>query len=216
MLEIYFVKQLEYRRQRRIMDKKKQKKEQMDDAIENATKLAEVQVLQKQLAELKVDQEDARNQLKRAVADYQNLEKRVNEGRSELTQFVGAELVKRLLPVLDHLEQSLSGISEQEKQSGWVKGVELAVKEFNQVLASEGLDQVATDGAFDPSLHEAVDVKEDSASSSTGETRILEVVRKGYNLNGKVLRPAQVIVGRSQDNHPEERSSDEGSIKEEN
>ena len=210
MLEIYFVKQLEYRRQRRIMDKKKQKKEQMDDAIENATKLAEVQVLQKQLAELKVDQEDARNQLKRAVADYQNLEKRVNEGRSELTQFVGAELVKRLLPVLDHLEQSLSGISEQEKQSGWVKGVVLAVKEFNQVLASEGLDQVATDGAFDPILHEAVDTRD-------GENdMILEVVRKGYNLNGKVLRPAQVIVGRSQDNHPEERSSDEGSIKEEN
>src|SRR3989338_3967357 len=79
------------------------------------------------------------NLLKRAVADYQNLEKRVNEGRSELSSFVGAELVKRLLPVLDHLEQSLSGISEQEKQSGWVKGVELAEKEFNQVLASEGL-----------------------------------------------------------------------------
>ena len=154
--------------------------------------------------------EELENQLKRAVADYQNLEKRVNEGRSELTQFVGAELVKRLLPVLDHLEQSLSGISEQEKQSGWVKGVELAVKEFNQVLASEGLDQVATDGAFDPSLHEAVDTRD-------GENdMILEVVRKGYNLNGKVLRPAQVIVGRSQDNHPEERSSDEGSIKEEN
>jgi|SRR3989344_2295576 len=150
------------------------------------------------------------NQLKRAVADYQNLEKRVNEGRSELTQFVGAELVKRLLPVLDHLEQALSGISETERQSGWVKGVELAVKEFNAVLAQEGLDQVSTDGAFDPSLHEAVDTRDGE------DNMILEVVRKGYNLNGKVIRPAQVIVGRSQDNHPEERSSDEGSIKENN
>src|SRR3989344_5210738 len=201
MLEIYFVKQLEYRRQRRIMDKKKQKKEQMDDAIENATKLAEVQVLQKQLAELKVDQEDARNQLKRAVADYQNLEKRVNEGRSELTQFVGAELVKRLLPVLDHLEQSLSGISEQEKQSGWVKGVELAVKEFNQVLASEGLDQVATDGAFDPSFHEAVDIQEGE------DNKILKVVRKCYNLNGKVIRPAGVVVGRKTESVKEDSTN---------
>ena len=131
------------------------------------------------------------NQLKRAVADYQNLEKRVNEGRSELTSFVGAELVRRLLPVLDHLEQALAGISEEERQSGWVKGVELAVKEFNQVLQSEGLGEILADGVFDPSLHEAVDTRQGE------DNKIIEVVRKGYNLNGKVLRPAQVVVGRS-------------------
>lgn len=140
---------------------------------------------------------DLENQLKRAVADYHNLEKRVSEGRSELTNYVGAELVRKLLPVLDHLEQVLSGISEQEKQSGWVKGVELAVKEFEVVLAQEGLEEIAADGQFDPSLHEAVDTRE-------GENDIiLEVVRKGYNLNGKVLRPAQVVVGRSANNNPE-------------
>jgi molecular chaperone GrpE (heat shock protein) len=64
------------------MAKQKQKREQMDDAITHATKLAEVEVLQRQLAEIKVEQEDCRNQLKRAIADYQNLEKRVSEGRS--------------------------------------------------------------------------------------------------------------------------------------
>lgn len=130
------------------------------------------------------------NQLKRAVADYHNLEKRVSEGRSELTSFMGAELVRRLLPVVDHLEQALSGISEQEKQSGWVKGLELAVKEFEQVLTQEGLEQIVAEGPFDPSLHEAVDTKEGE------DNKILEVVRKGYNLNGKVLRPAQVVVGK--------------------
>ncbi len=134
---------------------------------------------------------DLENQLKRAVADYQNLEKRVSEGRSELTSFIGAELIRRLLPVLDHLEQALSGVSDQEKQSGWFKGVELAAKEFNQVLESEGLGQIAADGQFDPNLHEAVDTREGE------DNKILEVVRKGYNLNGKVIRPAQVVVGRS-------------------
>jgi len=130
------------------------------------------------------------NQLKRAVADYHNLEKRVSEGRSELTNFMGAELVRRLLPVVDHLEQALGGMSEQDRQSGWVKGVELAVKEFEQVLQSEGLSQIAVEGQFNPALHEAIDTRE-------GENDIiLEVVRKGYNLNGKVLRPAQVVVGR--------------------
>lgn len=143
------------------------------------------------LIELETKVSDLENQLKRAVADYHNLEKRVSEGRSELTSFVGAELVRKLLPVLDHLEQALSGISETDKQSGWVKGVELAVKELQSVLQSEGLGEISAIGTFDPVLHEAVDTRE-------GENdMVLEVVRKGYNLNGKVLRPAQVVVGRS-------------------
>lgn len=131
------------------------------------------------------------NQLKRAVADYRNLEQRINQGRSELTSFVGAELIRRLLPILDHLEQSLSGISEEEKKSGWVKGVELAVKEFKGVLQSEGLTEIEVGSDFDPSLHEAVDTGEGESN------KILKVVRKGYKLNGKVIRPAGVVVGRS-------------------
>jgi molecular chaperone GrpE len=130
------------------------------------------------------------NQLKRAVADYRNLEQRISQGRSELTSFVGAELVKKLLPVLDHLEQSLIGISEADKQSGWVKGVELAVKEFKMILSQEGLEEIVTDGQFNPALHEAVDTQDGE------DNMILKVVRKGYNLNGKVLRPAGVVVGR--------------------
>ncbi len=134
------------------------------------------------------------NQLKRAVADYHNLEKRVAEGRSELTKWGTGELLVKILPTLDHLEQALGGASEQERQSGWFKGVELAVKELNQVLQSEGLEQIASDGQFDPNLHEAVDTREGE------DNKILEVVRKGYTLNGKVLRPAGVVVGRKEIN----------------
>ncbi len=131
------------------------------------------------------------NLLKRAVADYQNLEKRVSEGRSELTKWGTAELLGKMLPVLDHLEQAVGGMNDADRQSGWAKGVELAVRELNQVLQSEGLGEIATEGQFDPNLHEAVDTTE-------GENNmILKVVRKGYNLNGKVLRPAGVVVGRS-------------------
>lgn len=148
----------------------------------------------KKTAELPKLQErvnDLEAQLKRAVADYRNLESRISQGRSELTSFVGAELVRKLLPVLDHLEQALGGISEEERQNGWVKGVELAVKEFNQILVSEGLDEIKIESGFDPSLHEAVDTEEGE------DNKILKVVRKGFRLNGKVIRPAQVVVGRS-------------------
>lgn len=150
---------------------------------------------------------DLDNQLKRAVADYRNLESRISQGRSELTSFVGAELVRKLLPVLDHLEQALAGISEEEKKSGWVKGVELAVKEFNQVLAQEGLEQIVAEGFFDPSLHEAVDTGEGE------DNTILKIVRRGFRFNGRVLRPAGVVVGRSQDKDNEDKS-DESSTQE--
>ena len=134
---------------------------------------------------------DLENQLKRAIADYHNLEKRISEGRSELTKWGTNELLVRILPVLDHLDQALSGATEVDRQSGWFKGVELAVKELNTVLQSEGLDQIATEGQFDPNLHEAVDTREGE------DNMILEVVRKGYTLNGKILRPAGVVVGKS-------------------
>lgn len=143
------------------------------------------------IAELETKIAELDNQLKRAVADYRNLESRVSQGRSELTNYVGAEIIRKILPSLDHLEQALTGVSDTEKSSGWFKGVELAVKELNGVLASEGLGQIVADGQFDPNLHEAVDTQEGE------DNMILKVTRKGYNLNGKVLRPAQVVVGKS-------------------
>jgi len=170
--------------------------------------------LQEELDSVKELSIQFENQLKRAVADYHNLEKRVAEGRSELTKWGTSELLIKLLPTLDHLEQALAGANETERQSGWFKGVELAVKEFMQVLQSEGLDQIAADpvtshgtgSQFDPNLHEAVDTQ-------VGEdNKILKVVRKGYSLNGKVLRPAAVVVGRR---HSGEEQSDDSRIQQE-
>lgn len=139
---------------------------------------------------------DLENQLKRAVADYRNLESRISQGRSELTSFVGAELVRKLLPVLDHLETVVEKgrqvLSERSESKEWAKGVELAVKEFKGVLTQEGLDEIAADGLFDPSLHEAVDTR------GGDDNIILEVVRRGYRLNDRVIRPAQVVVGRKE------------------
>ncbi|MDO8573656.1 MAG: nucleotide exchange factor GrpE [Candidatus Daviesbacteria bacterium] len=146
------------------------------------------------------------NQLKRAVADYQNLEKRIAEGRSELTKWGTGELLIKILPVLDHLEKAVLGASETEKQSAWYKGVEMSIKQFKDVLKSEGLEEIAVDGEFNPALHEAVDTREGE------DNKILEVVRRGYTLNGKILRPAQVVVGRQSEDHPEQAERVEGSI----
>lgn len=151
-----------------------------------------------QLDELQQRVQILDDQLKRAVADYHNLEKRVIEGRSELSSWASTELIKKLLPVLDHLEKALKGLAlsdpirqAQGELNGWTKGVELAVSELRNVLKNEGLEQIGTEGQFDPSLHEAVDMRDGD------DNIILEVVTNGYKIGNKVVRPSQVIVGRN-------------------
>lgn len=139
------------------------------------------------------------DQLKRAVADYQNLEKRISEGRSELTKWASGDLVIRILPTLDHLEQALNGASDEEKQSGWFKGVEMAVKEFKKVLEEEGLKitNIQINDEYNPGLAEAVETKD-------GENnKVLEIVQNGYNINGKIIRPAKVVVGKCHSGEPQ-------------
>lgn len=142
-------------------------------------------------------------QLKRAVADYQNLEKRVEQGRSELSSWAATNLITKILPVLSHLEKVINlgrpVLSEKSESKDWFRGVELAVQQLHQVLKDEGLEEIQIDPStplrtgsqFDPSLHEAVDTREGE------QDKVLEVVEKGYNLGGKVIKPAKVVVGRS-------------------
>lgn len=130
------------------------------------------------------------NQLKRAVADYQNLEKRVQEDSLAVVQYSRTQLISRLLPALDSLDQAVAGASEAETNSGWLKGVMMSIKQLRQILVDEGLLEVEVSGKFDPNLHEAVDVKEGE------DNLILQVVQRGYTLNGKVVRPARVVVGK--------------------
>jgi molecular chaperone GrpE len=139
---------------------------------------------------LQAQSADLQNQLKRALADYQNLERRVTEGRDEIAHWATGGVISKMLPILDNLEKALEGASEEEKGSAWFRGVALAVKQFQDVLKSEGLEELKAEGEFDPVKHEAVDTRDGK------ENHILEVVQKGYNLNGKVLRPARVVVGR--------------------
>lgn len=142
----------------------------------------------KQLEERMKDLED---QLKRAVADYQNLEKRVHADSFAVAHNLRSELVVKLLPVLDSLDQAVAGASNSEASSGWLKGVMMSIKQLRQVLAEEGLVEIPTDSQFNPVLHEAVDVKEGE------DDKILDVTQRGYTLNGRVVRPAKVIVGKS-------------------
>ncbi len=125
---------------------------------------------------------DLENKWKRALADYDNLRKRVEKQRGDLVKFAHAGLVDKLLPVLDSLEKCRQHIKD--------KGLDLTCEQLQKVLASEGLTEIkAQDEEFDPEKMDAVEMVRGK------KNKVVEVVLKGYNLNGRVIRPAKVKVG---------------------
>lgn len=124
-----------------------------------------------------------KHQLARALADYQNLQKRVARESHDIVRRENRELLGRLLGVLDILEKAGSHTADE--------GLALAVTQFKQVLSDFGVKEieVRAQDKFDPRLHEAVDVV-----LGKKEGLIAEVVSKGYKFAEEVLRPARVKV----------------------
>ena len=151
----------------------------------------EKKIQQKENQEL----ENLENQLKRVLADYQNLEKRIAEEKSSWIKSANKDLLLKLLPGLDNLI-----LAEKHTQD---EGVKLSIKHFLDILENEGVKKIETQGAnFDPRLMEAVSTQEvdPSAGSGQGDGKVVEELRAGYTLNDSVLRPAQVVVGSAKQN----------------
>ena len=125
------------------------------------------------------------NQLKRALADYQNLEKRIAEEKASWIKLANKTLLLKLLPGLDSLLLAQKHTEDE--------GIKLSVKHFLDILEGEGVLRIETlDKDFDPNLMEAV------STTSGQEGKVVEEVRSGYTLNGQILRPAQVVVGKEE------------------
>ena len=123
------------------------------------------------------------NKWRRALADYQNLEKRVRQEKQEFTKFLNAGLIEKLLVVVDDLERAAGHVKDQ--------GLTLIVDKMVSVLESEGLVEIKASGqAFDPVTMDCVDLVVGP------DNKVIKVVQKGYTLNGRVLRPARVKVGK--------------------
>jgi molecular chaperone GrpE len=104
------------------------------------------------------------------------------------------EIIKQYLEVMDDLERALSNRTEAVALAEWANGIELIYRKLLKILESEGIAVMeAEDALFDPNLHEAIS-SEESDQFESGE--IIEVIKKGYMINDRVLRPAQVRVAR--------------------
>jgi len=124
---------------------------------------------------------------KRARADYINLERRVKKQQEEFLKFANSVLILKLLPVLDDLEKAVKASKDE--------GLKLILKNFWQVLQSEGVKEIEVKSGdkFDPEIMEGVATTEDAEKFAEAQ-RVVEVLRKGYRMKEKVLRPAQVKV----------------------
>ena len=130
--------------------------------------------------------ENIKNQLKRALADYSNLQKRFEEEKKYLIKYANANLLLKLVSVLDSLEEAKKHLQNE--------GLDLSIKKYKETLHTEGINEIDSEGKkFDPNFHEAVEVVEGKEDG-----KIVEVLQKGYTLDDKVLRPAKVKVSKNQ------------------
>ncbi len=139
---------------------------------------------------LRAELEQARASHLRAVADYQNLQRRALEERAEYGRFQLTASILNFLPVLDDLERAVETPHDDIGDHPWVEGVSLVLQKFRGVLESAGAVEVHALGqAFDPAKHEAV------GSAPGPDGTVVRVLRRGYQLHDRVIRAAMVLVG---------------------
>ena len=156
------------------------------------TKVTALDEMQKKLKECQAKAEEYLNGWKRAKADYLNLKKEFEKERTELIKFANAALILDLLPIYSHLEKAFKQVPEEQIQSAWVKGLSHIKKEFEDFLKNLGLEKIKSEGEkFNPEFHEAV---EQSTEGQAPSGTIVKEVEPGFQMYGKVIKPAQVIV----------------------
>lgn len=141
--------------------------------------------------------EETKRRLAYLAAEFDNYRKRSARERESLVAFGNERLLRAVLPFLDNLERAMSQAAGAEGSvEGLLAGVRLTYEQFLSELRKFGLERISSEGErFDPSLHEAI---AQMAQEGKPEGTILSEARRGYLLNGRLLRPSQVIVAQAE------------------
>jgi len=130
------------------------------------------------------------NALARSMADLQNHKRRAEEDKFKLIKFANNDLLKKLIPIVDHFDRSAKHLPEELKDNDWTKGVIQVHDELLKTLETVGVKKITTIGEkFNPTLHEAL-------MQGPGEQDvIIEEFEAGYTYNEETLKAAKVKVG---------------------
>lgn len=148
---------------------------------------------------------------KRAQADYANLRKDTERERQEFVKYANERLLQTFLPAIDQYETALAytpsienlPVEDQKRLKNWLIGFQAVKALWESSFKDIGLERVPVKGTFDPRIHEAV---AHEAGESVGKGEIIRAVEDGWQLNGKLLRPAKVVVANDiNDNQEQEK-----------
>lgn len=149
--------------------------------------------LQARLAEAEAQAAEYKDQYLRAAADYRNFKRRTDEQRAELVRSAGADLILKLLPVLDDFERAFASVPPEIAETPWWEGTQLILHKLRLILESQNVKPIEALGQdFDPNFHEAVLYE----PAEGQEGKVIAELQKGYMLGDRVLRPSMVKVGR--------------------
>lgn len=172
--------------------------EESTDSSESAPELVQSEAdiiaqLQAEVAAEKARADELLDKLQRTAADFQNSRRRQERQLSEELERASTRIIRRLLPVIDDFQLAFQNLPSdiENGASGWVDGFRQIQKKMATLLEDEGVTPIAPDGEFDPNRHEAV-TSEPNESVASGH--IIDTLRTGYELKGRVLRPALVRV----------------------
>ena len=148
----------------------------------------EFEILKKELEQKDKTIGELTDTLQRLQAEFENYRKRIEKEKSEFVKYSHADVIAKILPVLDSFEMALKHTNEPQK---FINGMKLIYAQLHSALEAEGLRPIKTDGEkFDPYKHEVL-MKEESEKP---EGTILEEFQKGYMLNDKILRFSKVKI----------------------
>lgn len=161
---------------------------------EKTEHVVDVENLKKDIAEEKSKAEKYLCNWQLAEADFRNYKKRTDQERSEIARNTTGGIICNILPVLDDFELALKNIPKDKKEMPWLEGIKLIKQKLHSILELQGMSVMDALGKdFDPAFHDAVGYRDGE------DGKVVEIVRTGYKLNDRILRPAMVIVGKSKD-----------------
>ena len=184
-----------------------QEKEEMtaekaeEQLVENAaettlspeTGTAEAAPVEDKAAALEAELKEKSDRILRLQADFENFRRRTAKEKEELAAVITQNILGDLLPLLDNFERAMA--VEQSDGEAFQKGVEMIFTQLREVLDKHGLQSIEAEGqTFDPNFHQAVMRVEDSDAP---DGTITQVLQKGYQAKGRVIRPAMVQVAGS-------------------
>lgn len=145
--------------------------------------------------EEKIEQIDYKDLFLRVSADLQNYQRRIDKQKNEWTLIAQESVILKFLPIIEDMDRALSkfSINDQVGISQWIEGLIVIHKNFKKMMHELGIEEIPTDGIFNPEVHEAI-AQIDSPLNKPGQ--IVDVVSKGYKFRDKVIKYSQVAVAK--------------------